>query len=131
MLLSTIIASIIVVIAPFWAIVWTFKCWDIAGSYNLDTKVVFVCDWIQDSEFYKYHEIGHYFYYEILTTKQKEAYHNAYEQALIKWPRAFYREYSMRNEQEDFADMFSLYILKKNYNPLIQKRIRLINSFFK
>lgn len=129
--ITLLISSLIIQSIPYgWSVPFTnYKCWDIAASYHHDTQVIYLCEWVEwEKDFYKYHEIGHYIYYQVLTDQQRLLYNISYEKSLKQGKKAFYREYWMLDEKEDFADNFALMMIKKNLDPYVMKRIRLIKS---
>lgn len=125
-----LISTVTIILVPLGTVVPTTfnECWDIGWAYHVQSNTVYLCEWVGNEEFYKYHELGHAFYYTKLTQAQKDKYHVEYERALKDW--AFYRDYGRNSEIEDFADNVSLYILKKNQKPKIQRRINLIKKYF-
>jgi len=131
MLITTLTSLITIVMVPFGWMVWTHKCWDIAGEYNHESKIVYLCEWVPwDINFTKYHEFAHFYYFNILGSIQKEQYHKEYLKAYSQWSWSFFREYGYRDEKEDFADNFALMIQKKRQPYKIQKRINLIKKYY-
>lgn len=130
MTITYLTSLITIVMVPFGWMVWEYKCWDIGWNYNLWTKVISLCEWVEwDTEFYKNHEISHYLYFNLLSNSQKEQYHKEYEKAKKQGIWSFYRQYAMDSEIEDFADNGSLLFTKKNSNPSVMRRVRLIKKF--
>ena len=131
MTITFLTSLITIVMVPLGWMVWEYKCWDIGWNYNLWTKIISLCQWVEwDTERYKYHEIWHYFYFNIMNTVQKDQYHKEYLKAYSEWSWSFFREYAYRSEVEDFADNFSLMILKRRQPYKVQKRINLIKNFY-
>lgn len=128
--INTIISSIIVISLPLSAIIpeTDIVCWDKYWWAYVDW-IVYVCDFDENTEFYKQHEIAHYIWNKILTKEQKATYIKEYKKAKKIWIKAFYRAYWYRDAEEDFCDNYSLLKTKENSNPQVMKRIRLIKKF--
>lgn len=95
------------------------------GMYMNNT--IYLCQWVQgNTEFYKYHEVGHHFWYKIMTQKQRDDYVKLYERDLKKWK--FYRDYGKASVKEDFADNFGIIVAKIPHNntriPFIRKLLK-------
>lgn len=131
MTITALTSLITIVMIPLWWVVWFHKCWDIVWEYNHESKIVYLCEGMWNSDFYKYHEVAHYFYFNIMSKEQKDQYHKEYLKAYSQGIWSFYREYWYRDEEEDFADNFSLLILWEKQDYKIQKRINLIRKFLK
>ena len=131
MLITTLTSLITIVMVPLGWMIGSHKCWDTAGEYNYESKIIYLCQWVPwDLEFYKYHEVAHFYYFNIMSSIQKEQYHKEYLKAYSQWSWSFFREYAYRSEVEDFADNFSLMILKRRQPYKIQKRINLIKKYY-
>lgn len=128
MTLTTLLTSISITFLPLWASVWGYECGKIAGLFH-DNKV-YVCEIDSNTEFYKYHEIGHYFYFNHLNDQQKKQYLKEYLLAKEKGIKYFHREYGMTNVYEDFADNFSIMVLW-NKNLKLSRRILLIKKYLR
>ena len=128
MTLTTLLSSISIVFLPLWASVEGYKCGDIWGLYY--NNKVYVCEIDSNTEFYKYHEIWHYFYFNHLSDKQKKEYLKEYLIAKEKGIKYFHREYGMTNVYEDFAENFSLMVIG-NKNLKLSKRILLIKKYLR
>lgn len=120
---------LILIYLPLWSIVPNtyFKCGDIAGYYSIAIQIAYICD-IWDKEFTKNHEIGHHIWFNLLTDEAKERYEALYNQAKKQWNKAFLRDYSQTSVIEDFADVWSLYIMNQKTNIFIKKRITFIKN---
>ncbi len=128
---SLIISTVITVLPIGFTIPETFyKCWDVGGVFvNWKIYVCDLNDWNLD--FYKYHEIAHKVYKEVLTHEQREKYLKLYQSANKLWINAFYREYSRSNVEEDFADNFALLTMGWSTNANINKRIKKIEYYIR
>lgn len=93
------------------------KCWEMNWAYNHETKIIYLCDGIQwNKEFYKQHEIWHYFWFNIMTQSQRDSYTKIWTES--KW---FYRDYGKTSAIEDFADNFAVVATNKNILRIRQK----------
>ena len=107
------------------------RCGDYGWVYyetpsHIEIYVCDVGDW--HGEFYILHEKAHFIYKKVLSQAQRDEYGKLYLSHLKYWQKAFFRDYSMSNVEEDFADN---YWIVKSKNPYVKKRIRLINKFIK
>lgn len=109
-----------------------YKCgqW-IWWIYSTETKNIYVCEWDQFTEFYKLHEIWHKIWLEELSEEYKNKYTSLYDQAMKAGSWSFYREYSMINVAEDFADTFAVWILNKRVNQEVRKRVNKIKFYIR
>ena len=129
--IQDILISTVITILPIGLLIpETFvKCWDVWWMYvyNPTTKEskIYVCD-IWDTEFAKHHELGHKIWIELLTHDQKLKYIRVFNNA-----KYFYRDYSKSDLLEDFADNYANLMLKRNQQPDVQKRMRLIKNILK
>lgn len=61
-------------------------CRDAVGLYEQVSKVIYICDKKEHSkwqkEFVKYHEVGHYVWFNKLNDRQRKQYTKEYEKAL-------------------------------------------------
>ncbi len=128
MILATLVASISITFLPLWASVEWYECGKIAWLYS--NGKVYVCEIDSNTEFYKHHEIGHYFYFNHLNDKQKKEYLKEYIIAKEKGIKYFHREYGMTNVYEDFAENFSV-MVQGNKNLKLSKRILLIKKYLR
>ena len=123
-MLPTLIAIASWATIPFSGLV----CWKDAWWYYItSTQTAYYCQ-IENEEFYKQHEIGHYIWFT-LTDKQRGEYIQAYKKDLKKWSKYFYRDYSMVLVEEDFADNYALLVEWKRHPIMLQQRINLVHKF--
>lgn len=126
MTLTWILASVIT-IPMGWTIPNTFyRCWEVAGLYNVETTQIYLCNGYK--EWHKYHEIAHYYWFEELTDEELEEYNQ-----LFKNSKTFFREYSSTSVKEDFADAYWTYKAKVSIKwykitPEMKKRQRLAHK---
>lgn len=71
------------------------------GAYDTITKQIHICD-SSEKEFATYHEVGHYYWHNHLTKKEKQKYIKEFNKA-----KSFFREYSSTDYEEDFADAYA------------------------
>lgn len=135
-MVSPLLSHIIIIILPFWNVipVVNLQCWNtIAGLYEQSTKIIYICENKNENraqkDFIKNHEIGHYFWFNYMNPSQRDEYKIAYQKSMKLWITAFYREYSMSNELEDFADNYALIHMKGSNILPIKKRIMLIKKY--
>jgi len=128
MTLTTLLTSISIVFLPLWANVEGYKCGDIWWLYY--NNKVYVCDYDGFKDFYLYHEIWHYFYFNHLSDKQKKEYLKEYLLAKEKGIKYFHREYGMTNVYEDFAENFAV-MVQWNKNLKLSKRILAIKKYLR
>ena len=128
MTLTTLLSSLSIVFLPLWASVEGYKCGDIGGIYY--NSKVYVCEIDSNTEFYKYHEVFHHFYFNYLSDKQKKDYLKEYLIAKEKGIKYFHREYGMTNVYEDFSENFSV-MVQWNKNTKLSKRILLIKKYLR
>lgn len=128
--LDAIISSLIVIALPLSAIIpeTDIVCWDKYWWAYIDWTI-YVCNFDENYEFYKQHEIWHHIWNVVLTKEQKDTYKKEYKFAKKQWIKAFYRSYWYNNVEEDFCDNLALLQTKEKVKPAVQKRIRLIKKF--
>lgn len=129
--LTAIIASLIIIAIPLGYIIplTDIICGrDYWWVYTPET--IYVCQWDEHYEFYKFHEIWHHIWNNELTEKQKKIYTRIYTLHKKRWITAFEREYSMSDVEEWFCDDFASWQINEDVNNYTQKRINLIKSLF-
>ncbi len=125
-MLSTILASLTIVLVPIWGILWNsgLRCGTYGGVYSPSESTIYLCSDYQ--EFYKHHEIGHHIWFKFLTQKQRDDYTKLYERDLKKGK--FYRDYGRTSAIEDFAENYAVIVSNKKHNntrlPFIRKILK-------
>ena len=82
------------------------------GTYHTETKQIAICNWHEQeqTDFHILHEVGHYYWFEKMSQGQRERFKNMYSKTK---PENFYRTYSWKMVEEDFADMFAVVAMNK------------------
>lgn len=78
------------------------------------------------TEFYKYHELGHHFWFKYMTQAQRDEYTKEFNKSKV-----FHRDWGKTNSEEEFADNFAIHVLKIRHNKALNKRILLIRKYLK
>lgn len=96
----------------------TYAWWYIEQSWT-----IYVCYNSNEAQlqFVKYHELGHHFWFKFMTQEQRDEYTKLYNKESFK----------SYNVEEDFADIFSAYVLNIKHNKSVNKRIYLIRKYIK
>lgn len=98
---------------------------EVNGAYAIETKEIYVCEQgaLGDNpNIILYHEIGHHFWFDHMTEKEKNKYKSMWK-IHKKKNRAFLRDYSKKTVEEWFADDFGMFALNADIFS-IENRIR-------
>lgn len=130
MTIATLLTSVIITILPVGSTIPTLgECnWTYAGGYEEQSWTIYVCYNANEEqvEFVKYHELGHHFWFKFMTQAQRDEYTKEWKKSKV-----FYRDYGSTNAVEDFADNFSIHVLKLKHDKALDKRIYLIRKYLK
>ena len=129
MTIQTLIASVIITILPYWSTIPNsdLTCDEVGGVW-INSQIYICEDW--DEKFSIAHELAHEYYQIHMTSVDKEKYLKLYLGAKKQWLRAFYRDYSMGDVEEDFCDNFAVWRTWEKRNILVEKRIKFIKRLF-
>lgn len=97
--------------------------WEVAWIYT--EGKIYICDG-ENLEFAKHHEIAHFLWENVLTTKDKENYLKLYQEAKKRGISAFWSDYEMSDWEEDFCTNYSLVTNKIKSKLSLKKRQKFI-----
>ena len=119
-MISTILSSATIVLIPLFGVLPTLgNCgWAYAWAYDKETSTIYLCYSANETstEFTKYHELGHHFWYKYMNQSQRDEYTKLWKES-----KDFYRDYGKTSAMEDFADTFSIVTTNKNILRIRQK----------
>ncbi len=121
MTITSLLSSITIIYLPIGSITNWYTCWDIGWVYPWGNTIV-VCDIDKSKDFYKFHEVWHYFWRNKMTEKEQQEYSKLRA-------KTYWREWGKTSIEEDFADNFwLLYYRKEKYSWDVKIRVQFIKK---
>lgn len=115
--LATLYATMWFFIIPIGTVHELHTCWESMGWYYYPDSVfihnAYICDGLstKDTLRAKYHETGHYIWFNILTTEQRNKWKELYKEG------NFVSQYAETSPEEDFAETYTIFMIEGKLEP--------------